>query len=320
VISADDIGVYFQDPRQIPESAIGYLSALCDKYPYSSSLHILYLKGLSLHQGLGFEEMLKRSSAHAVDREQLHFVISEEATQVEIQGLQDTSDQPIVSEAMESKEPPIREVSIELADEKDVITGVEDASMDPRILVETGEDEEIQHEEVLKEIEKESGDEEIRADDVNEVEDEVEANDKAAEDRIEEINKGGEERAEVEIDYENLTFIQWLKLKQGKPIDESEDVYFEEVESEKDEDLVDKFIREEPSLSKPTKEFYDPVKNAKESLDESSDIVSETLAEVHIQQKNFGKAIETYQKLMLTYPEKKAIFASRIKEINASLR
>ncbi|GIR59853.1 MAG: hypothetical protein CM15mP65_24340 [Crocinitomicaceae bacterium] len=54
---------------------------------------------------------------------------------------------------------------------------------------------------------------------------------------------------------------------------------------------------------------------AKKSLETNDDLVTETLAEIHIQQGNYPKAIEIYQKLILLNPEKKLLFASRIEFI-----
>ena len=50
-------------------------------------------------------------------------------------------------------------------------------------------------------------------------------------------------------------------------------------------------------------------------METNDDLVTETLAEIHIQQGNYPKAIEIYQKLILLNPEKKLLFASRIEFI-----
>tara|TARA_Y100000813_G_scaffold67794_1_gene47873 strand:+ start:6050 stop:6811 length:762 start_codon:yes stop_codon:yes gene_type:complete len=62
--------------------------------------------------------------------------------------------------------------------------------------------------------------------------------------------------------------------------------------------------------------FFSASESAKKSLELNNDIVTETLAEIHVQQGNYPKAIEIYQKLMLLNPEKKLFFASRIEFIN----
>lgn len=82
------------------------------------------------------------------------------------------------------------------------------------------------------------------------------------------------------------------------------------------EDLIDKFIREQPSISRSKADFFDPVKMAKISLEEKDDIVSETLAQIHAQQGNTDKAIEIYRKLSLKYPEKSRYFAAQIKKFS----
>ena len=61
--------------------------------------------------------------------------------------------------------------------------------------------------------------------------------------------------------------------------------------------------------------FFSASDAAKKSLETNDDLVTETLAEIHIQQGNYPKAIEIYQKLILLNPEKKLLFASRIEFI-----
>ncbi len=82
------------------------------------------------------------------------------------------------------------------------------------------------------------------------------------------------------------------------------------------EELVDKFITEQPSLSRPKPGFFDPVKEAKSSREEQPGLVTETLARVHVQQGNIDKAIEIYRKLSLNFPEKSAYFAAQIRKLS----
>lgn len=82
------------------------------------------------------------------------------------------------------------------------------------------------------------------------------------------------------------------------------------------EELIDKFIKEEPSISRPKPEFFNPVKGAKSSQEDKAGLVSETLARIHVQQGNIDKAIEIYRKLSLNFPEKSGYFAAQIEKLS----
>ena len=80
--------------------------------------------------------------------------------------------------------------------------------------------------------------------------------------------------------------------------------------------IIEKFIKEEPSIKKPSdKEYKEELKIAKDSLSEGYDIVSETMAKLFLAQGNRKKAIKVYEKLILIYPEKNTYFAARISDI-----
>lgn len=81
-------------------------------------------------------------------------------------------------------------------------------------------------------------------------------------------------------------------------------------------ELIEKFIKEEPSISRPKPDFFDPVKVALSSREDQPGLVTETLARVHIQQGNIDKAIEIYRKLSLNFPEKSAYFAAQIEKLS----
>lgn len=79
--------------------------------------------------------------------------------------------------------------------------------------------------------------------------------------------------------------------------------------------IIEKFLKENPAISKPKVEFYKPSEAAKKSLEESDDLISETLARIYAEQKNYTKAIATYHKLMLKFPKKNRYFASQIEKL-----
>lgn len=80
-------------------------------------------------------------------------------------------------------------------------------------------------------------------------------------------------------------------------------------------ELIDKFIREEPSIKKGTASFYDPTEAARKSLMQSDDIATETLARLYLKQGKVLQAIKIYEKLSLKFPEKSDYFARQIQEI-----
>ena len=84
-------------------------------------------------------------------------------------------------------------------------------------------------------------------------------------------------------------------------------------------EIIDKFIAENPSISRPKQEFFNPISAAQESVIDQENIVSETLATIYERQGYFEKAISIYEKLKLKYPEKSIIFAARINALKNKL-
>ena len=84
--------------------------------------------------------------------------------------------------------------------------------------------------------------------------------------------------------------------------------------------IIDNFIKNEPSISRPKTTFYDPVDYAKQSVVDQENIVSETLANIYMDQGHFDKAIKIYQKLILKFPEKSTYFAALIEKAEKNLK
>ena len=83
-------------------------------------------------------------------------------------------------------------------------------------------------------------------------------------------------------------------------------------------ELIDKFILENPSISRPKAEFYNPISVAQNSIIDQENIVSETLAKIYEKQGYIDKAISIYQKLGLKYPKKSRYFAAQIERLQES--
>jgi len=83
-------------------------------------------------------------------------------------------------------------------------------------------------------------------------------------------------------------------------------------------ELIDKFILENPSISRPKAEFYNPISVAQNSIIDQENIVSETLAKIYEKQGYIEKAISIYEKLGLKYPKKSRYFAAQIERLQES--
>jgi hypothetical protein len=81
--------------------------------------------------------------------------------------------------------------------------------------------------------------------------------------------------------------------------------------------LIEKFIMDEPRISKPNTAFFNATDSAIRSNFDDEEIVSETLAQLYAQQGNIQKAIHIYEKLSLLNQEKSRFFAAQIEKLNS---
>jgi hypothetical protein len=85
------------------------------------------------------------------------------------------------------------------------------------------------------------------------------------------------------------------------------------------DDLLDRFIKKNPSISRTKTEFYKPENMARKSEEFHAEVASESLAQLFFKQGQLHTALEMYEKLLLQNPDKKDIFAARIKSIKEEL-
>ena len=112
---------------------------------------------------------------------------------------------------------------------------------------------------------------------------------------------------------ENRSFSDWLhimhysnppKPKKGK-----------KKSKKKGMDLIDNFLNSSPQINPNPSKKASEVDLGKKSTNTQDDILSETLADIYINQGNKSKAIAILEKLRLKYPEKSVYFARRINEL-----
>ena len=114
---------------------------------------------------------------------------------------------------------------------------------------------------------------------------------------------------------ERHSFSEWLSLTQKDPIDRSEPARTPNDSSrDKKFALIDAFIANKPKL-KPLDKDSELINIAEDRVVETESLMTETLARIYVEQKNYDKAIQSYQILSLKYPEKSSLFADQIQAI-----
>jgi len=118
---------------------------------------------------------------------------------------------------------------------------------------------------------------------------------------------------------EKHSFQEWLQLSRLKPIIRESDTVSNseksllEVEKKKHIDLIDKFIADNPKITPLAKDTS--IIAIERPTEDTTYLMTETLARVYLEQKKYSKAIQAYEILILKYPEKSSFFADRISDI-----
>lgn len=106
---------------------------------------------------------------------------------------------------------------------------------------------------------------------------------------------------------------------EAKSEQQSSDEVKESLPEKSKSDLIDEFIKNEPGITRQKSAFFNPVKAARISIVDEENIISETLAKIYTDQGLFEKAINTYKKLSLKFPEKSTYFAALIEKAEKEL-
>jgi len=128
---------------------------------------------------------------------------------------------------------------------------------------------------------------------------------------------------------EKYSFTEWLQLTSFKVDEDNEqEKSVQQVENDIDPsvvapddslkkkkfELIDRFIDSKPKII-PNVDATTKVDIKESTKFDKTELMTETLAKVYLEQKKYKKAIQAYKILSLKYPEKSGFFADRIKAV-----
>ena len=300
-----DFTYALQHPQHVTDEQTDGLKSIIDEFPYFQSARSIYLKGLKNKESFKYNQELKTTAAYTADRSILFdFITSETFIQNEVSQY-------------------IKQNSEHL---KAIVVDVDDISINKSITIDDALKQQIK--ETAGVLDPALFQPKVEPSKIASFELD---NDVAIEDTIEESST----EAMSPFDILNLgkplqfdksethSFNEWLKLTSFTPINRDEEkpevisaneTSKRQIEKAKKFALIDKFITKKPKID-PTKSTVSNHNMAKAQMIQPEALMTETLARIYLEQKNYEKAIQSYKILSLKYPEKSGFFADQIKAV-----
>ncbi len=290
-MNTTDFTYILQHPQSITATQISDVKSIINEFPYFQSARAIYLKGLKNKESFKYNQELKTTAAYTTDRSILFdFITSKEFLQNEIS-------QHIKHNTEHLK-------AIEVSD-------IEDISVNKNVIIDNALRQQIKDTEpILDPALFEAKVEAIPSEDVIDID-------------VSNIQKTPEETLEIGKPLtfnknEVHSFSEWLKITSFKPIiREDEEIKAEpspKNDQEKKFELIDKFIASKAKIQ-PIKKDAPTYNIAKAQMIQPEALMTETLARIYVEQKNYSKAIQSYKVLSLKYPEKSGFFADQIQAV-----
>ncbi|KAF0131625.1 MAG: hypothetical protein FD155_149 [Bacteroidetes bacterium] len=289
---------HIKDPELLGKESLPELMDLVSQFPYFSTGHTLLAMNFFRENHILYDAQLKMAASIMSDRNILRFHITKIARLKDQVVLPDEYRKPVVpvEKKEEIPQPEITVSPIETPAESAVVEMQQEVSNVPEVtnsLPEAAEKElDSPKAQPHKEVKFSNPVPIIEEDEVEEMDEDELLRRKSLDDL-------------KRLVAERIKRIEEEKKEEGKL----------GATAPNKEDLIEKFLRETPSISRPQQqEFYNPVNAAQQSVVDHQNIVSETLANIFVQQGHFDKAINIFEKLSLKYPEKSSYFAALIEE------
>ena len=311
-MNTDTFTYLLANPQSIDKEHLSDLASVIDAYPWFQSARALQLKGLKNENSFLYNDALKVTAAHTIDRDILfEYITSEHFVQDDISEHIIQHDESVMAIEIEPEDLS-EQVSKEIDQQIKVELKKAEAILDPELFERKEESvhQLVEQEEVIEVVAREP----VVETPIEEAPEESTPEEPSPEETLE---------LDKPITFtkdDTYSFGEWLKLTQAKPIErEVEETPSEAPQSDRERkfELIDKFIQEKPKID-PGKIVLKKVENknlAKPFTKSSEALMTETLAKVYLQQKNYKKAIQAYKILILKNPEKSGFFADQIRAI-----
>ncbi len=285
------------NPQKISAEEQNNLAKVLEKYPYFQSARALQLKGLKNDHSFLYNDALKLTAAYTTDRNILfEYITSKIFVQNEISELIQQHDESVL-EIEVITENISEQISVEIDNQIKTELKKAEAILNPNLFQ--------RRQESIEDL----------VEPKTEQKQPTEENDSNKKDSVLEVDKP------LDFTKEDAhSFSEWLKLTSAKPIVRSEKKKVP-LGKQKNFDLIDKFIQDKPKLSKKDSSSEKPSEKsdnnnlASKFTQYPEALMTETLARVYLQQKNYKKALQAYHILILKYPEKSGFFADQIRAI-----